>query len=95
MFWGKGDSSKLTPEERQVLEYLRRLEETGHIVALTPENTQVALAAVRFFAAVTATSGVLAGARNVMLWIGGLLVMFWTMRDTIVQFIKTAAGGAG
>lgn len=93
MFWGKGDTSKLSQGEREILDHLRRLEETGHIVGLTPENSAVAIAAVRFYANVTATSGLLAGARNVMIWIGGLLLFFWTMRDQVEAFIKSAAGG--
>lgn len=93
MFWGKGDSSKLTPEEREVLDRLRRLEETGHIVALNSEQTIVALAAIRFYSSITATSGLLAGTRNVALWVGGALAAWWAFKDFIVTFIKTSAGG--
>lgn len=93
MFWGKGDSSKLSQTEQEALAVLRRLEETGHLVALTPDQTLVALAAIRFYSNVTATSGVLAGARNVAMWIVGCLVAYWAAKDVIVNFIKTSAGG--
>lgn len=93
MFWGKGDSSKLSQTEQEALTVLRRLEETGHLVALTPDQTLVALAAIRFYSNVTAASGVLAGARNVAMWIGGCLVAYWAAKDVIVNFIKSSAGG--
>jgi hypothetical protein len=93
MFWGVGDSSKLQPEERQTLDALRRLGETGHIVGLTPEQTKVAIAAIQFYASVTATSGIIAGARNVLLFIGSICVMYWAVKDFAVQFVKTSVGG--
>jgi hypothetical protein len=97
MFWGKGDSSKLGPEERAELEKLRRLVETGHLVALSPEQTDIALAAIKFYGNVTATSGILAGAKNVGLWIAGLVMFWWVSRDAVVTFIQAVAktGGAG
>jgi len=93
MFWGVGDTSKLAPEERQTLDALRRLGETGHIVGLTPDQTKVAIAAIQFYASVTATTGIIAGARNVLLFLGSLCVMWWAVKDIAVQFIKTSAGG--
>ena len=93
MFWGKGDSSKLGPAERETLERLRRLEETGHITGLNPEQVLIALAAIKFYSSITATTGVLAGARNVSLWVGGCLVTWWAAKDFIIAFIKANAGG--
>ena len=93
MFWGNGDSSKLAPEERQTLDALRRLGETGHIVGLTPEQTKVAIAAIQFYAGVTATTGIIAGARNVLLFLGSLCVMYWAAKDVLVQFVKSSVGG--
>jgi hypothetical protein len=92
MLWGVGDSSKLSAEEKRTLEELRRLSETGHIVGLTPEQSKVALAAINFYAGVTATSGLLAGARNVLMFIGSICLMWWAARDVIVEFIKKSAG---
>lgn len=93
MLWGNGDSSKLTADEQKTLAELRRLGETGHIVGLTPEQTQVALAAVKFYASVTATTGLLAGIKNVSVWVGGMAIAWWAFRDAVVEFIKKAAGG--
>jgi hypothetical protein len=88
MFWGRGDSSKLSTEERALYDNLRRLEETGHIVGTTPDQTATAFSAIKFFGSVTATSGMIAGARNVMYWIGGLAFFWWTSKDTIVAFLR-------
>jgi hypothetical protein len=96
MFWGKGDSSKLSPESRQVLERLRELEESGHIVALTPDQTQDALRAIKFYQSVTATTGMVAGMRNVSYWLAGMVVLWWTSKDAVVAFLKhimTTSGG--
>lgn len=93
MFWGGGDSSKLTMEERKTLEELRRLVETGHIIALTPEQATMAVSALKFYAAVTATSGMLAGMRNVFVWIGGALAIWWGFKDAINAYIKSQVGG--
>lgn len=91
MFWGNGDSSKLSADERKTLDDLRRLGEVGYIVGLTPEQTVVALAAVNFYSKLTAATGLIAGARNVLLFIGSLFVMYWASQDVIVQIIKKIA----
>lgn len=92
MFWGIGDSSKLSLEEKQHLEVLRRLQETGHIIGLTPDQVKVAVAAISFYSSLSATTGMLAGARNVLLFLGSLCVMYWAVKDVLVQFIKTSVG---
>lgn len=88
MFWGNGDSSKLSADERKTLDELRRLGEIGYIVGLTPEQTQVALAAVNFYSKLTAATGLIAGARNVLLFIGSLFVMYWATQDVVVQILR-------
>lgn len=93
MFWGNGDSSKLTPDEKETLQQLQRLVETGHVVALSPEQSKVALDAIRFYGAVTATTGVLVGARNVAWWIAGLAVAVWAAPDAVKSFIQAIAAG--
>lgn len=93
MFWGQGDSSKLSSEERALLEGLRRLTESGHITALSPEQTKVAIAAVNFYSAVTATSGVLVGVRNVAYWVAGFVGFWWVSKDTVVTFFKALVAG--
>lgn len=94
MFWGNGDSSKLTPEERDTLDTLRRLVESGHVVALSSEQTKVALDAIRFYGAVTATTGILIGVRNVAYWVGGLTMAVWLAPDAVKGFIQAILAGA-
>lgn len=94
MFWGNGDSSKLTQEERETLDQLRRLVESGHIVSLSAEQTKVALAAIQFYSTVTATTGLLVGARNVGYWIAGLVAFWWVSKDAVISFVKAIAAGA-
>lgn len=96
MFWGNGDSGKLGPQERAELERLRRLVESGHIVALSPEQTAIALAAIKFYGNISATTGVLAGTRNVSIWIAGMIAVWWTSKDAVVEFVRSiVATGAG
>ena len=93
MLWGNGDTGRLTDRERETLADLRRLVETGHLVGLTPEQAQTVLSAIKFYAAISATSGLLAGSRNVLVFLGSILLMWWTAKDAIIEFIKKAAGG--
>lgn len=93
MFWGNGDSNKLSLEERKTLEELRKLVETGHLVALTPDQTVIALNAIKFYTAVTATSGLFAGVRNVLVWFGGALAIYWAIKDGLAAYIKSVIGG--
>lgn len=93
MWWGDGDTSKLTEHERKTLNELRRLVETGHLVGLSPEQTKVALAAVTFYQNMTAATGLIAGARNVALFVGSLFVMYWAAQETIVSALKKLLAG--
>ena len=93
MFWAKGDSSKLGPEDRQLLDGLRKLEETGHIAGTNPDQTKDALAAIRFFGMLTAATGLLAGFRNVSLWISGMLIGYWAFRDAAIAALKQLVNG--
>lgn len=93
MFWGRGDSSKLEEGQRQLLDDLRRLEETGHIVTTTPEQSRDALSAIRFFGMLTSATGLLAGMRNVSMWVGGALVAWWAVKEAVIEFIKKAGAG--
>jgi uncharacterized membrane protein len=92
MFWGKGDVSKLTPEMKAILDQLRNLEDLGFFIGLTPDQTKIAMAAIGFYSAVTATTGIIAGARNVLLFLGSLCVIYWSVKDVLIQFIKSSAG---
>jgi hypothetical protein len=90
MFWGHGDSSKLSSDERVELDKLRRLVESGHLMALSPDQTKIALAAINFYGTVTATSGLLVGIRNVFYWVAGFAAFWWMSKDAVVTFLKTA-----
>ena len=88
MFWGKGDSSKLDEETTQTLAHLRRMEETGHIVALTHEQTQVALRAVIFYGQWESILRFLTSLKNVALLVGALLGIYWVSEGWIVDRIR-------
>lgn len=90
MFWGRGDSSKLSVEEKIELEKLRRLAETGHIVTLSPEQTEIAVAAIKFYGSISATSGLLVGIRNVFIWIAGIVTVLWTFKDSILTALRAS-----
>lgn len=87
MFWGKGDSSKLTAKEQATLTELRRLCETGHIIALTPEQTAVAISAINFYASVQSAASLFAMFRNVLIFTGSLLAIWWAGHDAVTTFI--------
>lgn len=96
MFWGKGDSARLTEEERVTLDDLRRLVETGHLVALSPEQTEVAVAAINAYAMVRSAWVLVIGFRNALVIAGALLGFWWIGHDAVIGFIQSvAAGGAG
>jgi len=88
MFWGKGDSSKLDEETTQTLAHLRRMEETGHIVALTHEQTQVALRAVIFYGQWESLLRFFTSVKNVALLVGALLGIYWVSEGWIVDRIR-------
>lgn len=92
MFWGKGDSARLTEEERVTLDDLRRLVETGHIIALSPEQSAMAVAAINFYAMVKSAAVLLTGLRNALVIAGALLGFWWLGHDAVVNFIQTVAG---
>lgn len=90
MFWGKGDTSKLDAAQKKTLEELRRLVETGHLIALTPEQSAVAVQAINFYASVQSASSLLVAARNILLFLGGIIVIWWAGHDAVVSFIQAA-----
>lgn len=95
MFWGRGDTSKLTEGERKTLNDLQRMVETGHIVGLTPEQSELALDAIKFYGSVRAGAGLVVGFRNVLVFVGGLLMIWWASNDAIIQFIRTVVAAPG
>lgn len=92
MFFGKGDSSKLNEEEAKMLSGLRRMVETGHIVALNSDQSILALEMIDWFTQWKSVLRLGASLRNVALLLTGLLALYWAGQDWIVDFIKQSAG---
>jgi hypothetical protein len=92
MFWGNGDTSKLSDEEKTTLAHLRRMVETGHIVALTHAQAMVAMEALTWYSRWTAFAQVLTMIRNVGLLAGGVLALWWGAHSQIADWLKTIAG---
>ena len=77
MLWGRGDSSRLEKHETQTLSDLRRMVETGHIIALTPDQSAAMLRALVWYEMWESTFKLLAGIRNMGVVFGGLLAIWW------------------
>lgn len=90
MFWGNGDTSKLDAAQRKTLEEIRRLVETGHVIALNPEQSAVAVQAINFYAQVQAATSLLKAIRNILLLVGAIIGIWWASHDFIVSFIQKA-----
>jgi hypothetical protein len=87
MFWGKGDTSKLEDREAQTLSDLRRMVETGHIVALTPEQSQLALRALDWYEMWESTFKLLGSIRNTAILLGFLIGLWWTTEGRVLDII--------
>lgn len=92
MFWGRGDTTRLDTETQVTLSHLRRMEETGHIVALTHDQTQVALRALTFYGRWEGTLALLTSIRNVVLLIGALLAVYFATEGWIIARIREIVG---
>lgn len=92
MLFGRGDTSKLTEDEKNTLAKLRRLTETGHIMALDAEQSEAVFRAVGFYRRFEAIFEIGKSIRNTGLLIGGLLAMWWLTQDGITAFIRNAVG---
>lgn len=88
MFWGKGDTSQLDDGAAKTLSDLRRMEETGHIVALTPEQTEMVIRALGWYEMWESTFKLLGSVRNTALLLGFLLTIWVSTEGTILQAIK-------
>lgn len=89
MLFGRGDTSKLTPEERATLEQLRRMQETGHIVILEAEKTAVLLRMVDSYSRWESVFELGRSIRNTALLIAGLLAVWWATEGAITDFIRS------
>lgn len=93
MFWGRGDSSKLDPGQRELLEGLRRLTETGHIVALDSEDSKVAIEAVGMYANWRSVIRAMTSLKNVGLLVGGILALYWASQGALADWITKVGNG--
>lgn len=95
LFWGKGDSSKLDDNTKATLDHLRRMEETGHIVALTPDMAHMAVRAVEFYQRWESVLALGMGMKNVALLVGALLAIYWASEGYVVDRLRDliVAGG--
>lgn len=91
MFWGKGDTSKLEEEERNTLSHLRRMVETGHLVALSPEQVEVAIRAFEFYKNFESAFKAIKMLRNAAALIGFMLVTWWATEGWLAD--KIFGGG--
>lgn len=85
MLWGKGDSSKLTEEERLTLGQLRRMVETGHIVALNADQTDLLVRALERYSDWESTFRTLKHVRNVLTLLGFFFGAWWLSGGNPVQ----------
>jgi hypothetical protein len=92
MLFGKGDTSKLTEAEKRTLAQLRRLVETGHIMAMEAEQSETVIRAVSFFRRFEAVFEIGKSIRNTGLLVGGLLAMWWVAQDGLAAFVRNAVG---
>ena len=92
MFFGKGDSSKLNDDEQKVLSNLRRMVETGHIIALAPDQSVLAIEMIDWFMQWKSVLRLGASLRNVALLLTGLLTIWWVGQDWFIGFIQRVAG---
>lgn len=77
MFWGNGDTSELEVSEKEVLDALRRMVETGHIVALSPRQSEVFLRALALYEKWEGALELLGSLRNILIFAGGGLAFWW------------------
>lgn len=94
MFLGKGDSSKLLEPEQTTLSHLRRMIETGHLVALNPKETDTALRAISFYGQWESALAIVSSIRNILVIAAGGLAFWWATggENFITDFIRRAVG---
>lgn len=90
MFLGDGDTSRLGAPERKTLEHLRRMAETGHLHALSPKESLIAIEAINFYATVRSARNFLVAMRNVLIFAGGLIALWWALQDGLVDILQKA-----
>ena len=93
MFFGKGDSSKLTEEQAETLSHLRRMGETGHIVTRSPDQTESDIRALDNLAQWDSAFKVMRTLRNTGLLVTGLLATWWVAQEQIMRIIGNLTNG--
>lgn len=88
MFWGRGDSSRLSDKEAETLAQLRRMVETGHIKALTAEEAETAVRALNFYEMWESTFKLLGAIRNTAILIGALMAIWVATEGALLDFIR-------
>lgn len=92
MFLGRGDTSKLEEDEQRTLAHLRRMVETGHIVTLNAEQTEVALRAIDWYGQWESVFRLGKSLRNTLMLIGFFLGLWWVSSEKIALFIEMMGG---
>lgn len=92
MWWGRGDTSKLTEEEKQTLYHLRRFEETGHVTALNDRQAGIGVRAVEFYGQWESLLKLMTSVKNIALLVGALLAIYWATGDFLLVQIRAALG---
>ena len=92
MFLGRGDTSKLEEDEQRTLAHLRRMVETGHIVTLNAEQTEVALRAIDWYGQWESVFRLGKSLRNTLMLIGFFLGLWWVSSEKITLFIEAMGG---
>jgi hypothetical protein len=88
MLWGQGDSSKLQDDERRTLDHLRRMVETGHIIALSHDQGEVLLRALDRYSDWEGTFRTFKHVRNILGLVGFFVVAWWASGGDPVAFLK-------
>ena len=89
MFWGNGDSAKLTDEEKQTLDHLRRVVETGHLRSLSPKEVDLLMELIQFYSNWIGSFRLLNSVKNIGLLIGALLAIWWATEGAIIAWISS------
>lgn len=92
MFLGRGDTSKLEEDEQRTLAHLRRMVETGHIVTLNAEQTEVVLRAIDWYGQWESVFRLGKSLRNTLMLIGFFLGVWWVSSEKIALFIEMMGG---
>lgn len=88
MFFGKGDSSRLDEDQSKTLADLRRMVETGHIISLTPDQSELALRALNWYEMWESTFKLLGSIRNTAILVGAIVGIWVATEGTLLEFIK-------